>query len=978
MSVLMSGANGNFTGAGTNPWYLVDPTSYSNSEAASTANTTSWVSSTTFVPGAITISGMALKVSAHGAAGMVAVRLGKSGTITAIATGNPSQITSANHGLTTGETVLLAGTNSTPALTGPYTVTVTGTNTFTVPVNVTVAGTAGTWTTPLANIASNTLVATPVFTTTVAHGFTAGVTQIVIKGSTSTPNMNGTWTVATTPTGSTFTLTGAPSFVGGTSGWGAYNIVGVPDSLVVINATDLQTVNAATAVGWANFVFPSSLTLTAGTTYVAQISGSVASSWTPWRTTATAGDWSRALITTTNQAPVASDTTLINGSYSAPGTNSVWTVTMDSTSSATTYGAIEIGGNGTLAYGTAASTAYYLKIAGSAGTTTTGIQGYTGGTFSMGTQGTPIPSTSTAQLEFACTTPTQYGFDMKQGGFTLNTGGNPLTVNSALLAADANSGATSLTTNVSTGWASGSVIGVASTTQTRAQTEKVTMSGAASGTTLPVSALVNAHGGGGTPNVVAELINLTRNAQIFSTSAANTTYVNIGAAGSIANIQSTEFFNLGSATASKNGINVAPSNNGSVTINGCSIHDNTPASANGINVTGGTNGNITVSNTVFYNITASCLATVVTTQTTNTYNNLIGMLGGALIFNIGDVLGTVTNLTAVSGTTGGITFTGAPASGNFGTLSGFTAHSNTSVGISFSGLTQFGNNPYGTFSNLTSWRNTTYGLSFSNVFCFIVDGTGALGAQFFGNATAGMAIAGSCGNIYLRNLVFNAGTTLTQPVGAACTNDCKDFYLDNCTFGVTTTHATGDFNVPSANTFFRIFLRNCTLNSPTPVANPINMVEGSEISIARYQQTAGNHKAYYKFGASTPDTVIWHYASPSTRLTPTTANQKLRTGWKKIAVPNGQTATISVWVRKSVAGDGTAYTGNQPRLVQRADAATGNNVDTVLATATNAANGAWQQLQATIAAVNDNCAITVYIDCDGAAGWVNVDDWVIN
>ncbi len=974
MSVLMSGQNGNFTGATTNPWQLIDPTSYSNSEAGATASTTSWVASTTFVPGAITVDGIALKVSAHNTTGNIGVRLGKTGSITAIATGNPTSITSANHGLTSGEAVLLSGTNSTPALAGPYTVTVTGTNTFTVPVNVTVAGTAGTWATVLATITSNTLVATPVFTTSASHGLTTG-TQILIKGSNSTPSYNGTWTIASTPTVTTFTLTGAPSAVGGVSGAGIYNIVGVPDTVVAIAASDLQTVNSATANGWSLFKFPSSITLTAGTTYTAQIMGTTAGNWTPWRT-ATAGDWSRALRTTTAQAPVGGDTTLICGAYSAPGTNSAWTVTMDSTSNATTYGAIEICGNGTLSYGIAASTNYYLKIAGTAGTTTTGIQGYTGGTFSMGTLASPVPSTSTAALEFACTSATQYGFDMKQGGFTMNTGGNALTYNSALLAADANSGATSLTTNVSTGWVSGAVIGVASTTQTRTQTEKVTLSANASGTTLSISALANAHGGGGTALVVAELINLSRNVQIFSLSSTNTTYVNIGAAGSIANLQSTEFYNLGSATASKNGINVAPSNTGSVTINGCSIHDNTPASANGINVTGAANGNITVSNTVFYNITASCLATATTTQTTNTYSNLIGMLGGGLIFNLSDVQGTISNLTAVSGTTGGIAFTGTPTL-NFGTLSGFTAHSNTTNGINFSNLTQYGNNPYGYFSNITSWRNTTYGMVFSNSFCFIADGQGALNGQIFGNATAGMQIGGSCGNIYLRNFAFNAGTTLLQPVGCSAANDCKDFYIDNTTFGATTTHATGDIQVPSANTFFRLFLRNSSLDSATPIVTPINMIEGSEISIARYQQTAGNHKAYYKFGSSGPDTVIWHYASPSTRLTPTTANEKLRSGWKKIAVPNGQTATINVWVRKSVAGDGTAYNGNQPRLMWRADAATGNNVDTVLATATNAANGAWQLLTATTTAVNDNCAITVYIDCDGTAGFVNVDDWSV-
>jgi hypothetical protein len=57
---------------------------------------------------------------------------------------NPTVVTtSAPHGLTSGETVVIAGHTSTPTINGSRVVTVTGPTTFTVPVNVTVAGTAG-------------------------------------------------------------------------------------------------------------------------------------------------------------------------------------------------------------------------------------------------------------------------------------------------------------------------------------------------------------------------------------------------------------------------------------------------------------------------------------------------------------------------------------------------------------------------------------------------------------------------------------------------------------------------------------------------------------------------------------------------------------------------------------------------------------------------------------------------------------------
>lgn len=57
---------------------------------------------------------------------------------------NPTVVTTTvPHGLTTGETVLISGSNSTPTIDGERTVTVLTATTFSVPVNVTVGGSAG-------------------------------------------------------------------------------------------------------------------------------------------------------------------------------------------------------------------------------------------------------------------------------------------------------------------------------------------------------------------------------------------------------------------------------------------------------------------------------------------------------------------------------------------------------------------------------------------------------------------------------------------------------------------------------------------------------------------------------------------------------------------------------------------------------------------------------------------------------------------
>lgn len=70
----------------------------------------------------------------------------KVGVIVSTSVANPTVVTTAApHGLVTGQKIVIAGDNSTPALNGAQTVTVVTATTFTVPVNVTNAGTAGTF-----------------------------------------------------------------------------------------------------------------------------------------------------------------------------------------------------------------------------------------------------------------------------------------------------------------------------------------------------------------------------------------------------------------------------------------------------------------------------------------------------------------------------------------------------------------------------------------------------------------------------------------------------------------------------------------------------------------------------------------------------------------------------------------------------------------------------------------------------------------
>lgn len=65
------------------------------------------------------------------------------GLISANTLANPTVVTSIGHGLVTGDVIVIGGSNSTPTIDGSQTVTRISDDTFSVPVNVTVAGTQG-------------------------------------------------------------------------------------------------------------------------------------------------------------------------------------------------------------------------------------------------------------------------------------------------------------------------------------------------------------------------------------------------------------------------------------------------------------------------------------------------------------------------------------------------------------------------------------------------------------------------------------------------------------------------------------------------------------------------------------------------------------------------------------------------------------------------------------------------------------------
>lgn len=728
---------------------------------------------------------------------------------------------------------------------------------------------------------------------------------------------------------------------------------GVDVTSVTINVSDLEACGTTNKEGgWNFFKFSSPQTLLAGKNYITRCvcsnSGSQVTLYTSAGTT-----HARLLRTTTTQAPVASDILYIIGELTGQGTGNSFTVTMDDTAS-TQFAAVLIGKRGTLSFGVSASTAYTFRLAGT-------LTIYAGGTFTIGTVASPMPSTSSGDLLFNCASNVQYGMEIRGGTFVAQ--GASMSAVRALLAADASGGATSLTTNVNTGWKNGNTIGIANTDRPGSNlTESKVLAADASGTTLTISALSNAHSG--TAPIQAELINLTRNIKIHGVSTSLQAYIFIIGTATV-DVDYVEFYFMGSAIANKRGFDIQ--SNGDVNIAFSSFHEFLATSALGPFMTGAWK-TVTITDCNFYDFNTYCMFINTSTDTTNTvigtFDNNIMMRGPTACISIRDFRINFRNNVA----TGTTTFDGVELSGagtyTIGVWSGNVSHSNGRYGLILTGT-------YGLNFQLgdwTIWRNGNYGMHTVGAWAFKFSGVTA-----FGNANGSISIT-SAADLEISNLASNGDSTYSTPSGVVTWNTVPNsrirFFNANLSTasGIKTAHTT-DVAVGGA-THADLYFYNSIMAAITEVST-VGSANG-RVSSQKHDQTAGLHKSWLGFGIVSIDTVIFDVL-PSTRLTPSNANNKLEIPAQQVYLSNGQSATISAKVRESVAEDGTAYNGNRIRLIAKKNPAIGINADTVVATATAASNGAFESISGTTPTVTDDGVVEISVDCDGTTGWVNID-----
>ena len=755
----------------------------------------------------------------------------------------------------------------------------------------------------------------------------------------------------------------------------------VAGSFFSMNKTAFRFNSGSSSQSWFMLKFPSPVTLTSGISYAIRLNATIATiTLATTNGAATPTLTMRFLVTNVNQAPVAGDDLFINAEYTTGSTVSGFTVTMDNTTSATTFGSngtgfggVNISQDTSLNYGTSANTNYYLRLNGN-------LWLNAGATFNMGTTANTIPSTSTAVLEFSgATQGIRANGNTGPTGFTapfvFNVAGVNPTYPYALLAADVSAGATTFTTNVPTGWKNGDQVVLAGTNAVATGQDLRTMSGDASGTTVRVTAtLTNAHGGSG--DIVGEVINLTRNAKIRNSNASQGT---LSLENTLMNIQGCEIRNMGvfsvTGAASKifqyssfyNSTRMQPLVTGPFNFDYNCFYNCPYFFAVDTATPAGSTGSASTINFNYFILATSSSSGYLTSVSLNPqFTDFIGNRLSGLNGNVSTFYGAVTFAYPSTSTS----YTSRLSNG---IVSANTVHS--SVGGFGAYLT----------SSLNIYDCNVWRIAATNpgIGLFTTDGVKLYRCNFFGNAaTSGQLFAQNTYNNEVINCNFRGGTTVVATRGAVI-NAQSQVTFRNCTFGTGQTHSVGDVIIAVTQRDIRLTFENSLLNSTTKFSSLVNLWGGSFVKLQRYQQTANNHYIYTAVGnAAQYDGVIFRTGVASTRLIPLTTTFKHQSPIKIIPVTSGTSPTVSVWVRKSTVSDasGANYNGAQPRLMLAYSPSVFNytgQTDQVLATA-SAALGTWEQLTATIPyTAYNNGGFEVYVDCDGTAGWINVDDWSV-
>lgn len=240
---------------------------------------------------------------------------------------------------------------------------------------------------------------------------------------------------------------------------------------------------------------------------------------------------------------------------------------------------------------------------------------------------------------------------------------------------------------------------------------------------------------------------------------------------------------------------------------------------------------------------------------------------------------------------------------------------------------------------------------------------------------------------YFNASIYFKNTTLTElNINRVTANSIhtNNILMHNVTSSQIDNNYNGSEN--NLSTYEQLINANININnSKLDNFSVTNLLSNSAIRIPRgiaftnYDQISGKNITYFSQGTRETNTSpanVGVVASPSEKLTPTSRDIKLNSSSKFVAVPEGMSISeISVYVRKSTVADGAAYNGSAPRLMLKANPSIGIYNDTLLHTVDEPAGSYYKLEGIGLSPAIMYSIYEFYVDCDGTAGWIDVDSW---
>jgi hypothetical protein len=290
-------------------------------------------------------------------------------------------------------------------------------------------------------------------------------------------------------------------------------------------------------------------------------------------------------------------------------------------------------------------------------------------------------------------------------------------------------------------------------------------------------------------------------------------------------------------------------------------------------------------------------------------------------------------------------------------------------------------------TTFSAWANNTYGL--------YLNGYALLGVSFntgkiFNNVTSGVySVNLSALDMNLRDVdIANiAGMARQQPYAFSTQNAAtqlrQKLQLFNVNIGTGTgftTHTTGITYHASAatNCIWEVTQRGGAIGDSISGLWTKHVSAGAYSTLSSWKASGlGGTDVHFVNrpiqGIAAWEGTVFRTTAPAMKMTPLSATYKLQSGDKHIPLVNGAAAkTITVYIRKDA-----TYNGSAPRLLLRRNDAIGVTADAVIATASLVAADTWYSVSGSLPVATLDGVVEVYVDCDGTAGNIYVDDWSI-